>query len=160
MEKIFILDSTAFLEGGAGEFQDKATATVYEVLEEIKNGKSAIELDRMIRMGMAVIEPKDESIKEITGIQEKTNDKLSKTDTKVLALACQFKKNGKTPVLVSDDYAMQNICKNLDIEFLPMSKKGITKKFRWIKICDNCGRKIKNDVCDVCGGTAKFRPTA
>ncbi|MCK4968735.1 MAG: hypothetical protein KAS12_06780 [Candidatus Aenigmarchaeota archaeon] len=157
-EKIYVLDSTIFIEGGAQKFQDLANATVYEVLDEVKNNQSAIELDRLMRLGLAVIEPEEEFVEAINKIQQVTKDKLSKTDIKVLALAQKFKMQNKTPVVVSDDYAIQNICKNLKIEYMPISKKGITKKYMWIKKCKNCGRKIKGESCEFCGDEGKFRP--
>ena len=157
-DNIYVLDATVFLEGGAQKFQDLAKATVYEVLEEVKNDQSAIELDRLLRMGLAIIEPEDEFFEEIKQFQKTTNDKLSITDMKVLSLALKFKYQKKKPIVVSDDYAIQNMCKLIDVNFLALSKKGITKKYAWVKKCKNCGKKIKGDVCDTCGDEGKFRP--
>jgi len=38
---------------------------------------------------------------------------LSKADTGVLALALELRSEGKTPVIVSDDYAVQNVAEGL-----------------------------------------------
>ena len=157
-DNIYVLDATVFLEGGAQKFQDLAKATVYEVLEEVKNDQSTIELDRLLRTGLAIIEPEEEFMDEIKKFQKTTNDKLSKTDMTVLSLALKFKRQKKKPIVVSDDYAIQNMCKTIGLEYLPISKKGITKKYTWIKKCKNCGRKIKGTVCETCGDEGKFRP--
>ncbi len=159
-EKLYILDSTVFLETPAPFLENKPCVTVFEVAEEMRSGKASIEFDKMQRLGLAIIEPGEASIKRVEDIVKGTNDKLSKTDRRVVALAIHFKEKDKNPVVVSDDYAVQNLCKHMKIETLPISKKGIKHKFTWHKRCMACKKIVETteDTCPVCGSPVKYVP--
>lgn len=158
MDKIYVLDSTVFLEGYANFFMDKACITIFEVSEELKNQQAAIELDKLVKGGLQIINPSDESIGKINEIQKKTNDKLSVTDIKLIALALDFKNKKRNVEVVSDDYAIQNICKILDMDFMPLSQKGIKQKFIWTRICKACKHKTNEEICETCGSKTIFVP--
>lgn len=153
--QILILDSTVFLEGASGGLPEGARVTVFEVAEEMKSGKAAIEFDKIQKMGLEIIEPKEEFVLAAKKLQEKTEDRVSATDIRVIALALQFKSRGKEVAVVSDDYAVQNLCKREKISFLPLSKKGITRELNWKGRCKACGAPMPEDTCDVCGSTGK-----
>lgn len=157
--QIKILDSTVLLEGAQDLLPEGPNVTVYDVVGEIKSGKASIELDRMMRSGLEIIEPEDRFVLLVKKIQEKTKDRISKADTKVIALALQFRERGKDVAVVSDDYAVQNICKRENINFIPLSKKGIRREFEWAAKCRACGAPMEGDECPVCGGKdKKFNP--
>ncbi len=158
--QIPILDSTVFLEGASDGLPDGARATVFEVAEEMKSGKAAIEFDKMQKMGLEIIEPKEEFIVAAKKLQEKTKDRVSQTDIRVIALALQFKSMEKEVAVVSDDYAVQNICKRESINIIPLSKKGIKRELEWSGRCKACGAPMPGDACDVCGSAGKkYVPT-
>ena len=162
MEKLFVLDSTVFIEGQTAFISDKACVTVFEVAEEMKEGRAAIEFEKALRMGLEVIEPEVKHVKVVEGAAKETNDKVSRADTRVVALSLQFREKGKNVAVVSDDYGVQNLCRRFKIEVVPLSKKGIRQEFKWIKKCRGCGKVVESndDVCPICGSPFKFVPKA
>jgi len=159
-EKLYILDSTVFLEGLVPFVEGKPCVTVFEVAEEMKSGRASIEFDKMQRLGLAIIEPGSASVKRVEEVAKGTNDKLSNADKMVVALALHFREEGKTVVVVSDDYAVQNLCKHLKVEILPLSQKGIRRKFTWHKKCMACKKIVETteDICPICGSPLKYVP--
>jgi len=73
----------------------------------------------------------------------------------VVALALQLAEEGSPPIVVSDDYSLQNLCRMLGIEFKPMMTKGISQEFWWFLFCPACGatyeHSLKATECQVCG---------
>ncbi len=151
--KIYVIDSSAI-------FQRKAVydnmVTVPEVAAEILDEASAIYFSVK---DLKVEEASEESFKEVVKAATKTGDihKLSKTDLKVLAKALDEVKKGNDVVLVTDDYAIQNVAMKLRIKFEGIVQDKISKEFKWVKVCRGCGRKIDSDICPVCGSEAVIR---
>jgi UPF0271 protein len=86
---------------------------------------------------------------------------LSKADTGVLALALELRSEGKTPVIVSDDYAVQNVAEGIGIAYQPLATLGIREKFSWTYYCPACYRRYAqadSQVCLVCGTKLKRKP--
>jgi UPF0271 protein len=86
---------------------------------------------------------------------------LSKADTGVLALALDLRGEGKTPVIVSDDYAVQNVAEGIRIAYQPLATLGIREKFSWIYYCPACYKRYAQtdlQVCQVCGTKLKRKP--
>ncbi len=159
-EKLYILDSTVFLERQTPLIEGKPCATVFEVAEEMKSNQASIEFDRMQRLGLAILEPESRHKKSAEEAAKQTNDKLSETDKAIVALALHFREKGKNTVVVSDDYAVQNLCRHLKIESLPLSRKGIKRKFTWHKKCIGCKKIVETteDSCPICGSNLKYVP--
>ena len=59
----------------------------------------------------------------------------------MLALAFELKESGLSPVIVSDDYAVQNVTKMLGLEHASLASVGITSKLDWIYYCPACFRR-------------------
>lgn len=155
-EVIHILDSGVFLSGAESMFMEFPCATVYNVVEEMRSSKAAIAMDRCIQSGLAVLEPSDESVKETENARQKTQDKLSGTDIRLIALALDFRKKKKDYVLISDDYGIQNLCKKIGINSAPLSQKGIKAQIEWTGRCRACGFKTNQKICPDCGSAVKF----
>ncbi len=86
---------------------------------------------------------------------------LSKADTAVLALAVDLRSEGKAPVVVSDDYAIQNIAEELDIAYQSLATIGIREKYKWSLYCPACFKTYPHadsKVCQVCGTKLKRKP--
>ena len=84
--------------------------------------------------------------------------KLSETDIRLIARALDEARSGKKPVLVTDDYSIQNVALLLGIEVETVIQPGISKAFKWIKVCRGCGRKVtEGDVCPICGSEVIVR---
>jgi UPF0271 protein len=86
-------------------------------------------------------------------------DVLSTADVEVLALALDLKNDGTSPVIVSDDYAIQNVSEALGMEHASLATFGITQMFDWIYYCPACFRKYTirdaGQECRVCGTRLK-----
>ncbi len=151
--KVHVIDSSAI-------FQRKAVyanmVTVPEVAAEILDEASAIYFSVK---NLRVEEASRESVEEVVEIAKRTGDihKLSKTDISVLAKALDEVKKGNEVVLVTDDYAIQNVAMKLGIKFEGIIQSQISKEFKWVKVCKGCGRRIDSDVCPVCGSEAVIR---
>lgn len=86
---------------------------------------------------------------------------LSKTDREVLALSIELKQEGSSPILVSDDYAVQNVAEYLGVTYISLLNFGIRYRFKWILSCPACKRKYHVEprltVCKICGTKLKRR---
>ncbi len=78
---------------------------------------------------------------------------LSNADREVLALAVDLKADSLDPVIVSDDYAVQNLAEYLQINHGSLANFGIVHKFQWMMYCPACHRRYKppEKKCRVCG---------
>ncbi len=142
-----VLDATAIIK--KAEYKDAVTTP--EVVDELKDEDSKLYFSVK---GIRVEEARKEYLEKVVEVAKKTGDihKLSKADLSVLAKALEY-----NATVVSDDYAVQNVAKALGLNFVGVIHKGISKYFRWIKVCRGCGRKINSDICPICGSEAKLR---
>ena len=87
---------------------------------------------------------------------------LSDVDFQVLALAFELKSAGNEPLIVTDDYSIQNVANQLGLEFAPLMTFGIRFRLHWIRYCPACRRKYPPDYkhrkCEVCGTELKRKP--
>ncbi len=87
---------------------------------------------------------------------------LSDVDLQVLALALELKNAGNEPLIVTDDYSIQNVANQLGLEFAPLMTFGIRFRLHWIRYCPACGRKYQPDYkhrkCEICGTELKRKP--
>ncbi len=132
--------------------------TVPLVEEELKRGLASARLKASIKTGkLKVITPKKVFLEEVEKAAEKVGDSLflSEADKQVLALALEFKSTGKEPIIVTDDYSIQNLANSMKIEFKPLTTFGIKFRYVWNLVCPACGRsyspKKRVRVCRVCG---------
>ncbi|MDW7990391.1 MAG: NOB1 family endonuclease [Archaeoglobaceae archaeon] len=151
--RVYILDAGAI-------FQKKAVyenmVTVPEVVSEILDENSTLYLSvKNLRVECA----SEKSIEMVKKVSRKTGDiyRLSETDLKVLAKALDEKNSGNDPVIVTDDYSIQNVAVTLGIEFECVVHSKISKGFKWMKTCKGCGRRVDTDLCPVCGSETVLR---
>jgi len=110
---------------------------------------------------LAVMKPTPSSMRDVQEASSRIGDvgTLSKADVEVLALALDLKKNGLSPAIVSDDYAIQNVSESLGIEHASLATFGIARKFDWVYYCPACFRKYgpedASQACRVCGTRLK-----
>jgi UPF0271 protein len=121
--------------------------------------KTAIESGRVKirRPGRAFVE-------KTIGIASSIGDSffLSETDLEVLALALELKTDGYTPLIATDDYSIQNVASEMNIEFAALSTFGIRHRLQWMRYCPACHKKYPADykslACQVCGTRLKRKP--
>jgi len=87
---------------------------------------------------------------------------LSDVDTQVLALALELETKDHDPLIVTDDYSIQNVANQLGVNFTSLMTFGIRFKLHWILYCPACHRKYPPDyklkLCEVCGTQLKRKP--
>ncbi len=150
--KILVADTAVFIN----RYRENATfVTVPTVVDELKSRESSIEGLLAIETGARVEQPDPEAVAEIRRMAGNTRDieELSGTDIDILAKAFEYKDNA---VLLTDDYAVQNVALLLGIEVKPVSQKKIKDRIIWGKKCTGCRRKFDSgDDCPVCGSPLK-----
>lgn len=87
---------------------------------------------------------------------------LSEVDSQVLALALELKSSGDNPLIVTDDYSIQNVANQLGLEFAPLMTFGIRFRLNWTIYCPACHRQYSADykgkTCQACGTELKRKP--
>jgi UPF0271 protein len=160
MRRAFILDAGAFLSGFTPGNEEEFY-TVAAVLEELKDGNARLRAEMSLQEGsLKIIDPPVDE--EIQKVAQETGDagKLSDTDLKLLSLSLFLRGRGYNPVIISDDYGVQNVAHKLKIDYSSTTEAGIRRFIRWHKVCRGCGKKFPvsyNDSCDVCGSALKRR---
>jgi len=149
---VYVLDTSAILSGKSFGID---AAIPPAVLREIKKGGvSWRNLQYMKAAGLEIIKPPANAIKIVKKFAEKTGDiaSLSDVDIEVLALALHLR-----AMLLTDDYAMQNVAAEMGIKYRGIEQEGIKEKLYWKYRCKACGRYYDEymETCPVCGGKLK-----
>ena len=153
--KIFILDTSAILSGKPIDLNYVKMVTVPGAFEELKPGGRDYRMLQFLKeKGLSIMSPSKEAIEEINKISRSTGDidRLSGPDGEILALAFDLK-NDYDPIILTDDYSIQNVASILNIKFENVSQSRITKEIKWTYRCTGCGKKFKENikVCPICG---------
>jgi UPF0271 protein len=87
---------------------------------------------------------------------------LSETDIQLLALAFEILQEGYEPLIISDDYAIQNVAGHLGVAHASLATFGIRKLLHWIRYCPACHRRYRTDSqlakCEICGTELRRKP--
>jgi UPF0271 protein len=165
-EKVIVLDTSAFIAGFDPLAVPEKQYTVFEVKNELNaDSMPWMRFNAAIENGkVTILKPQDSAFQEILEASKKVGDMrhLSEADIQVLALALELKGRGLTPLIVTDDYSIQNVANKIDIEFTSLMTFGIKFRFKWILYCPACYRKYPSDYkfksCQVCGTELKRKP--
>jgi UPF0271 protein len=141
-----VLDTSAFIH----EYHtDDQTASIPLVQEELE-GEHAFRFDAMEGAGMHIHIPADGTVEKMRRAAGDTGDggELSDTDVRLLAAAFEL-----DAVLVTDDYAMQNVAEHVGVEVEVIARDGIEEQRNWRFQCQGCGREFDEDHerCPICG---------
>ena len=161
--KVLVLDTSALVMGLNPSAIDSPTYSVPSVADELIQGTLAYARFRTSQDSarLTVKKPSLSSLSLVEEASSKVGDVgvLSKADREVLALALDLRESGLLPVIVSDDYAIQNVSETLGVEHASLSTFGIARKFDWIYYCPACFRRYKLEdakrPCRVCGTRLK-----
>jgi UPF0271 protein len=165
-EKAIVLDTSAFIAGYDPLAVPNEQYTVPEVKNELTVGSMPwIRFNAAIENGKVMIKsPKESVFQEILDASKKVGDMryLSEADLQVLALALELKEKGLKPLVVTDDYSIQNVANKIEVEFSSLMTFGIKFRFKWILYCPACYHKYPPDYkfksCEVCGTELKRKP--
>ena len=118
-----VLDATAFYAGIPFSSQDSyyVTTMVYDEIKHIKKNHSALEI--LLDSKRLVIHDPDINFEEkVRYTAKETGDlkSLSNEDISSISLSLEF-----NTALISDDFAISNVAKQLGIEIIPLMTKGI-----------------------------------
>jgi len=141
-----VLDASAFVHDYT---TDDETASIPAVAEEL-TGETAYRFEAEEGAGMRVHVPADETVARVRRAAAETGDDgaLSRTDRRLVAAALEL-----GAVLVTDDYAVQNVAAQMDVETEVIARDGIDERRDWRFQCRGCGREFdeNKDRCPVCG---------
>jgi len=141
-----VLDASAFIHD---YHIDQPAATVPAVAEELDD-ESRYRYEAAVGAGLRLHTPNDDSLERIRGAADRTGDReaLSATDTRLLAAALELE-----GTVVSDDYAIQNVARELELPVETIARDGIEEEREWDYQCAGCGRTFEEhrDRCPVCG---------
>ncbi len=102
---------------------------------------------------MKIREPSEESIQDAISASKNTGDfpQLSKQDISIIALCIEM--NGE---VITDDFAISNVIKNLELKISPIMTRGIRDVGKWIHYCPGCRTNHANEKeCPACGTPLK-----
>ena len=144
-----VLDATAFYAGTPFRSEDNyyVTASIYDEIKHIKKNHAAIEI--LISSKRLIIqEPSDKFLKKVRSTANETNDlsRLSNEDVSSIALSLELDSE-----LISDDFGVANVAKQIGIIIRPTMTKGIKTIGKWIHYCPSCGISSKKSICPNCG---------
>jgi UPF0271 protein len=143
---MYVLDASAFIH----EYHTpEPTASVPKVREELED-EPAYRFDAMEGSGMHIQLPDPGTVERARRAAASSGDRgaLSATDVQLLAAALEL-----GGVLVTDDYAIQNVAEKLDLDVEAIAREGIDEVRDWRFQCQGCGREFDeaHDRCPVCG---------
>ena len=165
-QRVIVLDTSAFLAGYDPFSLSDEQVTVPKVEEEImRNSMIKMRFQTALESKKVIIRaPTEEFTKAAIVSTSKVGDsfKLSAADMQLIALALELRAEGFMPQIVTDDYSIQNVARELDISFLALATLGIKRLLDWIRYCPACYRQYPADYklkeCQVCGTELKRKP--
>lgn len=149
-----ILDASAFYAGVPFRSSDDCytTSLVYDEIKHIKKNHDALgtllETNRL-----KIREPDQNATDSAIKAAKDTGDfpQLSKQDISIIALCIETKGE-----IISDDFAISNVSKNLGLKISPIMTRGIKDVGKWIHYCPGCKTNHTNGKeCPACGTPLK-----
>ena len=149
-----ILDASAFYAGVPFRSSSDCftTSLVYDEIKHIKKNQKVLET--LLETNRLKIQDPDKDTTQVAiNASKKTGDyqQLSKQDVSIIALGIDL----KIPI-ITDDFAISNVAKNLGLEVAPIMTKGIQDVGKWIHYCPGCRSNHETGKeCPLCGTKLK-----
>ena len=163
-ERALVLDTSAFIMGINPSVWDIPTYTTPLVYEELRKEALATQRVSASKEGgrLTILPPSRSSIQMVQEASQSLGEQatLSTTDQSILALALDLESASKEPLIISDDFAIQNVAEYLHIKYASLATRGIQRLLGWTFYCPACFRKYsiaRPSVCRVCGTPLKRR---
>lgn len=166
IKRSVVLDTSAFIAGFDPSAISDAAYTVPSVERElISNSMVYTRFKTAAESGkLQVKTPDNVYLSQVKASSTVVGDVrfLSEVDMEVLALALELKALGENPLIVTDDYSIQNVANNLGLGFMSLMTSGIRYRLDWTIYCPACHRKYpadyKSKTCETCGTELKRKP--
>ena len=152
-----VLDSSAFYAGIPFSSSEPSVTTshVYNEIKHIKKDHDAVQILIETRR-LKISDPEPRFIITVNNAAKKSGDftNLSQEDISIIALSLQLNAE-----LITDDFAVSNVAKNLSIKVIPIMTSGIKKIVTWIYYCPGCKTDFSETAnCPNCGNRLKRKP--
>ena len=160
--EVFILDFAALINPPTKGRKITTSLVLKEVLNEVE--KSIVQA-RVESGDIEIMDPKSDFLQEASEAAIRTGDfpVLSNPDLSLIAIALELKYKGLSPMILTNDFAIQNVCKFLKIRVKPVGSVGIREQIVWIRICPVCRKKYPmdyhRDTCPECGSKLTRKAT-
>lgn len=165
-KRILILDTSAFISGFDPLSVSEEQMTVPTVKDEIvESSLPWVRFKAAVDSGKLKLKaPEARFLEAVKASSKAVGDVLflSPVDLQVLALALEQKSLGYEPVIITDDYSIQNVADRVGISFVSLATFGIRFQLKWVIYCPACYRKYPSDYkfqsCKICGTKLKRKP--
>jgi len=152
-----VLDSSAFYAGIPFSSNEPSyiTSLVYNEIDHIKKDHDAVQI-LIETKRLTINEPEEKFVTTSIDAAKKSGDfsNLSDEDISTIALSLQLGAE-----LVTDDFAVSNVAKNLNIKVIPVMTSGIKNVVIWKYYCPGCKTNFsKVTECPRCGSKLKRKP--
>ena len=153
-----VLDSTAFYAGipFSSNEPNYTTSLVYNEIEHIKKDHDAIQI-LIETKRLMICDPEHQFVITANNTAKKSGDIPNLSDEDISTIALSLQLNAE---LVTDDFAISNVAKNLGIKVIPVMTNGIKNVITWKYYCSGCKTNFsKITECPRCGNRLKRKPT-
>jgi UPF0271 protein len=152
-----VLDSSAFYAGIPFSSSEPSitTSNVYNEIKHIKKDHDAVQI-LIETKRLKISDPERQFLTTVNNAAKKSGDfpNLSQEDVSIIALSLQLNAE-----LVTDDFAVSNVAKNLSIKVIPVMTSGIKKIVTWVYYCPGCETNFSEITnCPNCGNKLKRKP--
>ena len=155
---IVIYDTSAIIRGILNVKSIKYAYTTHSVLKELR--KCRANYTKVIALIEAnileVISPSKNFVKRVKEKATQLGElgKISDTDLEIIALAMSLKNREEDILVMTNDFAIQNILSHLNIKYKSVGLKEIKESREYVYECKNCHAKYetKYSFCPKCGG--------
>lgn len=155
---IVIYDTSAIIRGILNFKSFSCAYTTHSVLRELK--KRHTNYAKVIALIEAnILEVLSPSKIFVEKVKEKAMQlgelgKISSTDLEIIALAMSFRSREEDILVITNDFAIQNILSHLNIKYKSIGQREIREPRKYVYECKNCHSKYetKYNFCPKCGG--------
>ena len=153
-----VLDSTAFYAGipFSSNEPNYTTSLVYNEIEHIKKDHDAVQI-LIETKRLMICDPEHQFVITANNTAKKSGDIPNLSDEDISTIALSLQLNAE---LVTDDFAVSNVAKNLGIKVIPVMTNGIKNVITWKYYCPGCKTNFsKITECPRCGNRLKRKST-
>ena len=151
-----VLDASAFYAGipfGSNE-PNFITSLVYDEIQHIKKSHDAVQI-LIETKRITIKDPNTIFLNKVRNAATKSGDLLNLTDEDISSISLSLQLDAE---LITDDFAISNVAKNLGITIRPIMTNGIKTIGVWRYYCPACEINFsKTNQCPNCGSNLKRR---